>query len=581
MVVYSQKLRYLLQVIVISSSFLACYSAYPRQLPTHPPGYAVATANPLATNAALGILAQGGNAFDAAVAAAAVLAVVEPYHTGLGGGSFWLLHQERTHKNIFVDARETAPLAATKGMYLDAQGKIIPGLSLNGGLAAAIPGQPAALVYLARNYGRLPLATTLAPAIKFARKGFLVDKQLNRFLNMGDRLEQIKKYPATAAQFLKEGRSYQIGERLVQTDLANTLQALSEQGEQGFYAGKIAERLVKSVNAAGGKWTLADLSQYRIKIREPLIGAYQNMLIITAPPPSAGGVALLTMLNILSQYPLATMTKVQWIHYVVESMRLAYWQRDEFLGDPDFVDVPVEKLISADNAKQLSSLIPENKAIPSKVLNATGSLNCKPSNTTHMSIIDAEGNRVAATMTVNFIFGSSVVAEGTGVLLNDEMDDFTAKVGEANVFGIVGTDKNAIAPGRRPVSTMTPTFLETPDRVAILGTPGGSRIATMVLLSSLIFKEDFGAISMVSGMRFHHQFLPDVLQFEPDTFSPVIQNALKAMGYDLMPLNQYYGDMQAITWDKGANILTAASDPRGIGLAAMVVSTTGGYGVRY
>lgn len=580
---YNYHLRYFRAVLVALSCLFAAMNLQAKQQYSHPPGYAVASANPSATNAGLNILAQGGNAFDAAVAVAAVLSVVEPYHTGLGGGSFWLLHQENKHKNIFIDARETAPLAASKDMFLAADGSLIPGLSLNGGLAAAIPGQPAALVYVAKNYGRLPLATTLAPAIKLAEEGFLVDKQLNRFLTRNDRLEQLKKYPASAAIYLKNGRPYEIGERLIQTDLANTLKRLAAEGERGFYTGDIAQKLVRGVNAAGGKWTLADLAQYKVTLREPLIGAYHNMLIITAPPPSAGGVALLTMLNILSHYPLASLSKVQWIHYVVESMRLAYWQREEFLGDPDFITVPVEKLISADNAKQLSSLIPANKAISSKVLKGPGPSPsaAKNNNTSHMSIIDAEGNRVAATMTVNYIFGSSVVAEGTGVLLNDEMDDFTAKVGEENVFGIVGTDKNAIEPGKRPVSSMTPTFLELPGRVAILGTPGGSRISTMVLIASLVFNDDFGAISMVSAMRFHHQFLPDLLQFEPDTFSPEIQQSLKAMGYQLMPLEQYYGDMQAITWDKETNILTAASDPRGIGLSASVVGTSGGYGVKY
>lgn len=568
-------------ITLIISGLLPFAAVDAKQSLSHPPGYAVATANPLATNAALAMLAQGGNAFDAGVAAAAVLAVVEPYHTGLGGGSFWLLHQEDKHKNIFVDARETAPAAAHKNMYLDADGNVIPGLSLNGGLAAAIPGQPAALAYIAKNYGRLSLEKSLAPAIKLAEEGFLVDKQLSRFLHRSERQEQMKKYPATAAIFLHNGRPYDIGERLVQVDLAKTLKLIAAQGEQGFYTGPVAQQLVHGVNAAGGKWVLADLAHYQVKLREPLVGAYHNMLIITAPPPSAGGVALLTMLNVLSHYPLASFTKVRWIHYVVESMRLAYWQREEFLGDPDFEMVPVDKLISADNAKQLSSLIPADKAIPSKILQGPSNNPGKITNTTHMSIIDAEGNRVAATMTVNYIFGSSVVAAGTGVLLNDEMDDFTAKVGEENVFGIVGTEKNAIAAGKRPVSTMTPTFLETPGRVAILGTPGGSRIATMVLIASLIFHDDFGAISMVSGMRFHHQFLPDVLQFEPDTFSPAIQEGLKAMGYALMPLEQYYGDMQAITWDKDANILTAASDPRGIGLSASVVTNTGGYGVKY
>jgi gamma-glutamyltranspeptidase/glutathione hydrolase len=567
-------------VLFVSSLFFFAFAQASQPSPL-PPGYAVATANPLATNAALEMLAEGGNAFDAAVAAAAVLVVVEPYHSGLGGGSFWLLHQAQTHKNIFLDARETAPASATKNMYLDSQGRLIPGLSRDGGLAAAIPGQPAALVYLAKNYGKFPLNKTLAPAIKLAREGFLIDKQFSRFLNRPDRLEQIKKYPATAALFLKEGRPYKIGELLVQKDLANTLTLLAKLGEEGFYKGRVAEQLVKGVNAAGGRWTRSDLAHYKVMIREPLVGAYHNMLIITAPPPSAGGVALLTMLNILSRYPLDSFSKVTWIHYVAEAMRLAYWQREDFLGDPEFVDVPVEKLISFDNAKQLSSLIPENKALSSDLLKKPQNKPAKISNTTHMSIIDAQGNRVAATLTVNYLFGSSVVAPGTGVLLNDEMDDFTAKVGEENIFGIVGSPKNEIAPGKRPVSTMTPTFLETPERVAILGTPGGSRIATMVLLAALIFHDDFGAISMVSGMRFHHQFLPDLLQFEPDTFSQKIQDELKAMGYKLMPLDQYYGDMQAITWDKKRNLLTAASDPRGIGLSASVVSNLGGYGVKY
>ena len=564
--------------------FYISTDVFANQANFNPPGYAVASANSLATNAGLEILANGGNAFDAAVAVSAALAVVEPYHSGLGGGGFWLLHQEKTHKNIFVDGRETAPLAAKKSMFLAADGSVNTDLSLNGGLAAAIPGEPAALVYIAKNYGRLPLAKTLAPAIRLAQEGFLVDKQLRSFLSRKDRLEQIKKYPATAAIFLKHGRPYLIGERLIQKDLANTLKLIAEKGKQGFYTGKIAKRLVNSVNEAGGIWTLADLAHYHIKVREPLIGAYNNMLIITAPPPSAGGISLLTMLNILSHYHLSSFSKLQWIHYLVESMRLAYWQREEFIGDPDFVSIPVEKLISAENGKRLSTLIPPNKAIDSTTLGASSSHTSRhheSTNTTHISIMDAEGNRVSATMTINYIFGSSVVADGTGVLLNDEMDDFSIKVGVENVFGIVGTDKNVIAPGKRPISSMTPTFLESPGRLAILGTPGGSRIPTMVLIASLVFYDTYGAISMVSAMRFHHQYLPDILQFEPDTFPPEIQKGLKAMGYHLMQLVQYYGDMQAITWDKQTNVLTATSDPRNIGLAASIVKDSGGYGVKY
>ena len=554
--------------------------AHAEQVHNYPPGYAVSSANPLATDAGLDILAHGGNAFDAAVAVAAALAVVAPYHSGLGGGSFWLLHQEINHKNIFIDARETAPLAANKDMYLAPDGSIIPGLSLNGGLAAAIPGQPAALVYIAKQYGRLPLSKTLAPAIKLAAEGFQVDRQFRHFSLMGDRLDQLKKYPATAAVFLKNNQPYLIGERLVQSDLAKTLNLIAKKGGQGFYAGEVAERLVKGVNAAGGIWTLNDLAHYKVKLREPLVGAYHNMLIITAPPPSAGGLALLTMLNILSNFPLSSFSKVKWIHYVVESMRLAYWQRDQFLGDPDFINIPVDKLISAINAKQLSTLISPTKAIDSKVLQGFAPHH-KSSSTTHFSIIDAEGNRVAATMTVNYIFGSSVVAEGTGVLLNDEMDDFSTKVGVQNVFGLVGSDRNAIAPGKRPLSSMTPTFLELPGRVAVLGTPGGTRIPTMVLLASLIFQEGYGAVSMASVMRFHHQYLPDVLAFEPDAFPPAVQETLSIMGYQLMPLDKHYGDMQVITWDKEKNQLTASSDPRGIGSSMAVVDHASGYGVNY
>ncbi|KTD65320.1 gamma-glutamyltransferase [Legionella shakespearei] len=545
-----------------------------------PPGYAIASAHPLATNAGLKILAEGGNAFDAAVAVAATLAVVAPYHSGIGGGGFWLLHQEKERKNIFIDGREVAPKAAKKDMYLDAKGNVIPGLSLNGGLSAAIPGQPAAMVYVAQHYGKLPLSKTLAPAIKLAKDGFPVDKQFRYFSTMDDRLASLRRFPATAAIFLKDGQPYALGELLVQADLAKTLTLIAEQGEKGFYSGETALRLVQGITAAGGVWTLDDLAQYKIKVREPLIGAYHNMLIVTAPPPSAGGIALLTMLNVLSNFELSALNKLKWMHYVVEAMRLAYWQRDQFLGDPDFVKIPVEKLISADNAKQLSSLIPADKAIPSKVLQGVPA---EPQGvtTTHFSIIDGEGNRVAATMTVNYIFGSSVVAKGTGVLLNDQMDDFSTKAGVQNVFGLVGSDKNAIAPGKRPLSSMTPTFLELPGRVAVLGTPGGSRIPTMVLIASLIFNDGYGAISMVSAMRFHHQYLPDVIQFEPDSLPLALQEGLKAMGYQLMPLEQYYGDMQAITWDKKTNLLTAASDPRGIGLAAKVVEKTGGYGVKY
>ncbi|WP_133139826.1 gamma-glutamyltransferase [Legionella genomosp. 1] len=566
--------------LIASLLVLACGLPHAKTVQEKPGGYAVASAHPLATNAGLAVLAKGGNAFDAVIAVSAVLAVVAPYHSGLGGGGFWLLHRAEDKKNTLIDGREVAPLAAHKTMFWDKNGKVIPELSLNGGLAAAIPGEPAALAYIASHYGKLPLSESLAPAIQLAENGFPVDQQFYNFSTMSDRLEQMRKYPATARVYLHDGQPYSVGECLKQPELAKTLRLLASKGHAGFYQGEVAEKLVAGARAAGGIWTLEDLSNYKVKEREPLQGAYHNMLIITAPPPSAGGIELLTMLNILSAFPLESLDRAQWIHYLVEAMRLSFWQGNQMLADPDFVKIPVERLISAAEAKKLREFISPDKATPSSTL-AESRFFHGGKNTTHIAILDKEGNRVSATLTVNFIFGSSVVAEGTGVLLNDEMDDFSSKPGQKNVYGLVGSELNVIEPGKRPLSSMTPSFLETPGRLAIVGTPGGSRIPTMVLIAALAFYDYGGAISMVSTMRFHHQYLPDWLQFEPDAFSLQVQDKLKKMGYQLMPLDQPYGDMQAITWDRERNIISAASDPRRIGRASVISQIPTGYGLTH
>lgn len=577
---YKNYLTWSLSFLCLTSVFL-CSTSYSGSYAQYPASYAVASAHPLATNAGLSILAQGGNAFDAAVAVSAVLAVVGPYHSGLGGGGFWLLHQASTNKNFFIDGREVAPLAATKNMFLDSKGKLKTGLSLNGGLSAAIPGEPAALVMIAQRFGRLPLSQTLAPAIKIAEEGFLVDHQLHFFLKIEERLQQLQKYPATAAIFLQKDKPYPIGGRLVQRDLAATLRALAKSGHDGFYRGEIAHRLVDAVNRSGGIWTLQDLASYQVKVREPLQGKFHHMHVITSPPPSAGGVALVMMLNILEKFPLSSISKAQWVHYLTEAMRLAFWQRRELLGDPDFVKIPLQKLLSVKTTASLRGLIYPDRARSSYSLTHKVTEKEPSSNTTHFSILDRDGNRVAATLTLNYIFGSSVIADGTGVLLNDEMDDFSTALTEKNAYGLAGSLKNSIEPGKRPLSSMTPTFLEIPGRVAILGTPGGSRIPTMVLLASLLFNDSYGAISMVSSMRFHHQYLPDVIQFEPDTFSRELQEKLKRMGYQLAPLQGYYGDMQAITWDREHNQVTAASDPRDIGLSATIGTHKWGFDLTY
>lgn len=551
-------------------------------LADEPPGFAVASANPLATNAGLEILAAGGNAFDAAVAVSAALAVVEPYHSGLGGGGFWLLHLAKNNKNTFIDGREVAPLAATKDMFLDTKGHVTPGLSLNGAKAAAIPGEPAAMVYISKQWGRLPLSQTLAPAIRLAEKGFIVDHHFDFFIKTEDRLQQLQKFPASAAIFLKNGQPIPIGERLVQRDLGKTLRLLAGQGKAGFYQGEVARKMVDAVRQNGGVWTMDDLDHYQVKIREPLQGTFHHMHIVTAPPPSSGGIALITMLNILSTYPIESWSKLEWVHYLTEMMRLAYWQRVEAIGDPDFTDNSWPELLTMKNANDLRGLIFPDRARPSDSLPKKPLAQLEGYHTTHFSILDKEGNRVSATLSINYIFGSSLVAAGTGVLLNDEMDDFAVKPGEKNVFGLVGGLKNIIEPGKRPLSSMTPTFLEMPDRVAILGTPGGSRIPSMVLLGALAFSQSYGAVTMVSEMRFHHQYLPDLLMFEPDTFSPALQKSLEAMGYHLMPMDHYYGDMQAITWDKRMRLITSASDPRHIGQATTVVNQqTGSYGLNH
>jgi len=570
------------KIKLIGFVFLICsFPLFSQHISKSPPGYAVASAHPLATQAGLDVLRKGGNAFDAAIAVSSVLGVVAPYHSGFGGGGYWLLYDAKNQKNWFIDGREVAPLAAKKDMFLDQDGHVIPGLSINGGLAAAIPGQPAILAYVAAHFARLSLNKNLQYAINLAEKGFIIDHQFDHFIHMGDRLKQLKRFSAAAKIFFKKGQPYKVGERLVQPDLAKTLKIYAQKGHDGFYQGDVANKLVRAVNKAGGIWTLEDLKKYRVKIKEPLQGAYKNMLVVTVPPSSAGGVSLLTMLNILSNFQLKEFTRVEWIHNVTEAMRLAFWQRSQYLGDPDFVSIPLKRLLSAENAKSLASYIKPNKATPSSNLPKMPEPKTSQMNTTHFSIIDKEGNRVSATETVNFIFGSSVVAEGTGILLNDEMDDFSSKTGASNVFGIVGSEANSIAPGKRPLSNMAPTFLLMPGRLAILGTPGGSRIPTMVLLASLAFQDYFGAITLVSSMRFHHQYLPDVLKFEPETFSPYVQKKLKEMGYQLVALQQYYGDMQAITWDQKHNILTATSDPRHIGLAVAVTQQENGYGVNH
>jgi gamma-glutamyltranspeptidase / glutathione hydrolase len=531
-----------------------------------PSAAAIASAHPLATNAGREIIEGGGNAFDAAIAVAAALAVVEPYSSGIGGGGFFLLHRAVSNSNIFLDARERAPIAATKDMYLDAKGEVIPNKSLNGALAAAIPGTPAALVHLALNYGRLPLERSLAPAIKLAREGFPVSEHYRAMASF--RKDVMLEDPATAEIFLHRSKAPAIGYVLKQRDLAATLERLTTEGTAGFYAGETADLLVQGNNAGRGIWTLEDLAQYRVVEREPLIGHYHDMEIISAPPPSSGGVVMLEALNMLENFELASLGSNDRRHLTIEAMRRAYRDRAEFLGDPDFTALPVTELIDKGHASAIGADITLERATPSSALKPISPPK-QGDHTTHFSILDIEGNRVAATLSVNYPFGACFTPPGTGVLLNNEMDDFSSRALTPNAYGLVGVDANAIAPGKRPLSSMTPSFLVTKNRIAILGTPGGSRIISMVLLGALEFYAGSGPEAWVGLPRYHHQYLPDEVLYEPKAFDEATIADLKARGHTLKLSSRDYGNMHAILWDLTTNEVTAASDPRGEGLATV------------
>lgn len=525
---------------------------------------AIASAHPLATRAGHEILAAGGNAFDAAVAVTAVLAVVEPYSSGIGGGGFYLLHRAEDGFEVMLDARETAPGRATTDMYLDKDGDVIPGLSKNGPLSAGIPGIPAALEHLAERYGKLPLPKSLAPAIRYAKQGFPVTERYR--LLAGYRVDVLKQYAEAAKVFLEEGRIPNEGFNIVQQDLAATLTAIAENGAAGFYKGATAEKLVDGVKRAGGIWRLPDLAGYRVIEREPVYGSYHDMKITGAPLPSSGGIVLINMLNILAQYDLDSAMPAQRIHLIVEAMRRAYRDRAEYLGDADFVDVPVARLLNPFYAAGQAAGIRLDKATPSVLLPGAPAAPAGM-DTTHFSIIDHQGNQVSATLSINLPFGSGYMPPGTGVLLNNEMDDFAAKPGVPNAYGLVAgkNNPNAIEPGKRMLSSMSPTFLETGDRIAVIGTPGGSRIITMVLLAALDFYRGGDAGQMAALPRFHHQFLPDQISLEPGTFNQDTQRELQLRGHKLEVMNRRYGNMQVVIFNKKNKTFDAAADPRGEG----------------
>ena len=526
----------------------------------------VASAHPLATEIGEKILQNGGNAIDAAVAITAALAVVEPYGSGIGGGGFWLVHTAVNGKDIMIDGRERAPYAAHRDMYLDEAGNVDHKKSMDGALAAGIPGVPAALQYLAESYGILDLSTSLEPAIHLARDGFKVDE---KFINMLKfRLKAIQSSKESAKIFLDNNKVPAPGHIIKQDDLADTLELIANNGMDGFYQGETAEKLIKGVKQAKGIWSFKDLLEYQVVPREPVVSQYKGMKITSAALPSSGGIVMAQVFNMLSSKELENKTDTEQKHLVIEAMRRAYRDRAEFLGDSDYIKVPVKKLISQSYADKLSAEIEIDNATPSVFLNPVA-FESGGNNTTHFSVIDRRGNRVAATLSVNYPFGSGFMVPETGVLLNDEMDDFSAKPGVPNAYGLVGAEANAIAPGKRMLSSMSPTFLETEDRIAVIGTPGGSRIISMVILAALEFYKGSDAKTMVNLPRIHHQYLPDTVFYEKGALTEKNIEQLELRGHQLSE-GSSWGNMHVVIWNKKKKTIDAASDKRGIGKALVI-----------
>jgi gamma-glutamyltranspeptidase/glutathione hydrolase len=548
-----------LAVLALALAALASQAKGPA--PRHAPqGAAISSAHALATEAGQEVIAKGGNAFDAAVAVSAALSVVEPHSSGLGGGGFFLLHDARSGRDVFVDARETAPASATPALYLDAKGELDKDKAENGPTSAGIPGLPAGLVHVARKYGRVPLTVSLAPAIRLAREGFPVNVRM--MANWEDRSAVMQRYAGTRAVFLADGDAPELGETFRQPDLARTLSRIAHEGNAGFYRGEVAQKLLADVRKYGGAWSQADLDAYRVKERAPIRIRYRDYEIVTAPPPSSGGVVLAEILQVLEGWELSKLPEAQRAHLMVEAMRRAYRDRGLYLGDPDFVKMPIARLTSDDYAAGLRASINPDRATPSASRPA-GSAPVDGINTTHFSVIDADGNLAAVTQTVNLGYGSGMIAEGTGVLLNDEMDDFALRPGTPNAFGVIGFDANAVAPGRRPLSSMSPSFMIGKDHVAVLGAKGGSRIITITLEGMLGLERGMDPEQIAAMPRFHHQYLPDRIVSEPGALSPEAIAKLRAMGHEVQvddkPWTFY---LHAVDWNLRDGAMRGGADPR-------------------
>lgn len=521
----------------------------------------VATQEATATRVGVEILEQGGNAVDAAVAVGFALAVTLPRAGNLGGGGFMLVHLAESGETLALDYRETAPAAAHRDMYLDADGEPDPQLSRFSHKAAGVPGTVAGLALALERYGTMSLEEAIAPAIRLAAEGITVSADLHD--SLAGLRERLQRWPQTAAVFYKDdGALYSPGETLVQPDLARTLRRIAEDGPQAFYRGEIAELIVAEMERGGGLITRADLATYEPVVREPVRGTYRGYEIASMPPPSSGGIHLVQILNILEADPIGELGfgGADTLHRMAEAMKLAFADRSEYLGDSDFVDVPVAGLTSRDYAQALRERIDPLRATPAESIRPGDPWGYESPDTTHFSVVDAEGNAVSNTYTINFSYGSGILVEGAGFLLNNEMDDFAAKPGEPNAYGLVQGEANAIEGNKRPLSSMTPTLVLADGRpFLVTGSPGGPRIITTTLQVIMnVVDHGMNIAEATHAPRIHHQWLPDELRIETG-FSPDTLRILEARGHRIA-LDDAMGSTQSILVRDG--LLLGASDPR-------------------
>ncbi|MEQ9720591.1 gamma-glutamyltransferase [Yersinia alsatica] len=500
----------------------------------------VVTSQYLASQVGTDILKMGGNAVDAAVAVGYAQAVVNPCCGNIGGGGFMTIHLA-DGTDTFINFRETAPAAASADMYLDKEGKVTKDASLYGYLAAGVPGTVLGMDSAQKKYGKLTRQQVMAPAIKLAREGFILTRADTDILDTT--VKRFRQDPESARIFLRQnGEALQPGDRLIQADLAETLTAISEKGPDAFYQGKIPQAVEAAAKKGGGILTAADFANYKITETAPITCSYRGYKFVSSPPPSSGGVTLCETLNVLEGYDLKSMgfNSAAYIHTLTEAMRHAYMDRNTFLGDPEFVKNPIDRLLSKSYAADIRKQIVANKATPSVEVQPGMQPHEKPE-TTHYSIVDHEGNAVSTTYTVNGRFGAVVIAPGTGFFLNDEMDDFTVKVGEQNMYGLVQGATNSIAPGKRPLSSMSPTLVTKDGKTfMVLGSPGGSRIITITLQTALnVIDHGMAPQEAVDAPRIHHQWLPDEVYYEQRGVSADSLNLLKKMGYKMVEQNPW------------------------------------------